>query len=181
MILNYSEYIKESFLTKRTENQFFKTYKETKNWLDEMKIKKYTINDDLTVDVDGSVFIVHFFSDFNKIPFIPIQFNTINGNFDCSHNNLTSLKGCPFKIKKDFNCHNNDLKDINDLNSKILFKSIRFHLKWIDEIKQDVWDKYFLYWYNKDSNIIYVLKDKISDNIKNKYSHIFNANNFDLI
>ena len=34
-----------------------KTKEEIEKWLDEMKVKKYTINDDLTVDVNDSVFL----------------------------------------------------------------------------------------------------------------------------
>jgi hypothetical protein len=35
---------------------FLKTKEEITQWLDEYKIKNYTINDDLTVNVDGSVY-----------------------------------------------------------------------------------------------------------------------------
>lgn len=38
-------------------DQFFKTYKETKNWLDLMKIKNYQINDNLVVDVYSTTLI----------------------------------------------------------------------------------------------------------------------------
>lgn len=33
----------------------FNEYSQVKSWLDEMGIEKYTINDDLTVDVDYDV------------------------------------------------------------------------------------------------------------------------------
>ena len=50
-------------------SQFFKTRKETKAWLDLMGVKKYTINKDLTVDVNGDV-------DFycKIVPHFPINF-----------------------------------------------------------------------------------------------------------
>ena len=66
--------------------------------------------------------------------------------------------------------------DINDLDSKILIKNIAYI-----RVYQEVYDKYFEYWIDKDFNIFEVLKDKISDKIKQKYSYIFQATNFDLI
>ena len=35
---------------------------------------------------------------------------TINGGFDCSNNQLTSLKGCPKQINGSFDCYGNSLK-----------------------------------------------------------------------
>lgn len=39
------------------QSQFLQTREEIEAWLQKMKIKNYTINDDLTVDVDGAVYI----------------------------------------------------------------------------------------------------------------------------
>jgi hypothetical protein len=89
----------------------YKTKEEIKNWLDEYKIKNYTINDDLTVDVDGYVIL------FNKnLTEIPVQFNIVNENFDCSNNSLKTLKGCPNIVYENFYCFNNsDLKSLEYL------------------------------------------------------------------
>ena len=230
MITKYTEYIKES-----VDSYFFQTYEETKDWLDKMEIIKYTINVDLSVDVNNHVKI-----DYKQLHKIPVNFNKIygdfscyhnyltslkgcpkivNGKFSCSNNYLTSLKGCPSTVDKSFYCNNNELKtleycpstitgsfyctdnnltslkgcpeiidgsfacrnnpyleDINDLDSKILIDNMEDI-----RVKQEVWDKYFDYWIDKDINIFNVLKDKVSDDIKQKYSHLFNANNFDLL
>lgn len=56
------------------------------NWLDSNNVTNYIINDDLTVDVQGYV--------------------------DISLNKLTSLKGCPKVINKDFYCNNNYLVNL---------------------------------------------------------------------
>ena len=44
-----------------------------------------------------------------------------------------------------------------------------------------LYDDYFEKWITKDINIVNVLKNKVSDNIKDKYNHYFDATNFDLI
>ena len=36
----------------------------------------------------------------------------VNDDFDISYNNLTSLKGCPFLVRFEFNCNNNKLKNL---------------------------------------------------------------------
>jgi hypothetical protein len=37
----------------------------------------------------------------------------IAGTFNCSHNNITTLRGCPKIIFWDFNCSDNKLKPIS--------------------------------------------------------------------
>lgn len=89
------------------DDQFFKTYDETKNWLDKMSIDNYTINKDLTVDVDGNVYISN-----KKLKFIPVQFIYVSGSFECQNNELSSLKGCPYKVDNHFNCGDNKLTSL---------------------------------------------------------------------
>lgn len=78
-----------------------KTKKDIKQWLDEMNINPYTINDDYTIDVNGDVSI-----SYKNIYEIPIQFGNINGYFACNNNNLISLSGHPKKCRN-FYCYNN--------------------------------------------------------------------------
>ena len=86
---------------------FLKTREETKDWLNSMKIKNYTIKEDLTVDVSGGVWIEN-----KNLDYIPIQFGLVGGYFYCSSNNLTSLKGCPTEVSGGFYCHNNNLTSL---------------------------------------------------------------------
>jgi len=44
-----------------------------------------------------------------KLNIIPIQFNIIRGNFDCSYNQFKSLEGSPKEVEGYFNCSNNKL------------------------------------------------------------------------
>lgn len=76
-------------------------------WLDLYEVKHYVINDDLTVDVKGEVVL----SGRNLIE-LPIQFGITEGSFNCSYNNLTSLKGVPYKILGDFSCGYNELTSL---------------------------------------------------------------------
>jgi hypothetical protein len=90
--------------------KLFETYKtidEIKNWLDKYGIKNYTINDDLTVDVDGDVYLSH-----NQLTSILVQFKNVGGYFYCYNNQLTSLEGCPSSVGGDFYCSNNQLTSL---------------------------------------------------------------------
>ena len=76
-------------------------------WLKTHNIKNYFIYDDLSVDVEGEVNIADM-----GLETIPIQFHVVNGSFDCSGNNLASLKGCPKYIDGSFYCNNNKLVNL---------------------------------------------------------------------
>src|SRR5271157_3837433 len=73
-------------------------------WLDTYEIDNYVINDDLTIDVKGSVSL-----SFKKLTKFPdfIKFNQVSGSFSCYHNQLTSLVGCPSSVGNSFSCSNN--------------------------------------------------------------------------
>ena len=92
------------------------------------KIIDYTINDDLSIDVDGGVYLGE-----KDLKHLPLKFNyvsgifvcrinklkslegcpkTVNGSFFCSDNNLKSLEGCPKTVGDGFYCSNNELRDL---------------------------------------------------------------------
>lgn len=76
-------------------------------WLEKMGVENFTINQDLTVDVDGSVDLIN-----KGLSFIPIQFGVVKGIFQCSNNKLTSLLGTPHLIKGIFKCSGNQLTNL---------------------------------------------------------------------
>lgn len=78
-------------------------------WLEKYDIENYTLVSEqgLAVDVAGDVEL--FGKDLEEIP---IQFNHIEGSFDCSGNNLKSLKGCPRVVEILFNCSHNQLTSL---------------------------------------------------------------------
>ena len=71
------------------------------------KIENYTINDDGSIDVDGSVILSQF-----ELTELPLLFNKVTGSFDCSINNLTRLKGCPRWVGGNFGCMYNNLTSL---------------------------------------------------------------------
>lgn len=86
---------------------FLKTKEEVKAWLDEMNVKNYTIHDDLLVDVSSSVRLYD-----KKLTHIPVMFNVVGGDFDCSSNALTTLIGAPKIVSETFDCCNNQITDL---------------------------------------------------------------------
>jgi len=74
--------------------------------------KYWKLNSNGEVDVDGSVNMIEM-----QLTEIPVKFGRVGNTFDCSHNNLTTLKNYPTEIGWIFSVHGNNLKDY--------FKSIK--------------------------------------------------------
>ena len=70
-------------------------------------IKNYTINDDGSIDVDGVVNLIG-----KGLYELPLTFNRVGGDFNCSNNHLTTLKGCPKYVGNFFSCSYNDLTSL---------------------------------------------------------------------
>lgn len=93
-------------------------------WLKEHNIYNYTLNDDLTIDVDGPVNLSYELN--GNLPDY-IKFSHItNGYFMSTHNNMTSLKGSPKTIDKgnanyrgNFEVNNNNLTSLKYAPKKI--------------------------------------------------------------
>ena len=101
---------KRSILSRSSHSgERFKTMIMVEEWLKKYNIGNYTINRDLTIDVDGDVNL--FKKDLIEIPDY-IQFGVIRGNFDCSSNHLSSLRGCPREVGGYFDCSNNKLTSL---------------------------------------------------------------------
>jgi len=67
-------------------------------------IQNYTINDDYSIDVMGSVNISN-----KKLTKIPLKFNKVSGDFYCTDNNLNTLEGSPESVGWSFYCGENNL------------------------------------------------------------------------
>jgi len=79
------------------------------NWLDKYRITNYTINEDLSVDVDDSVY----FYEINlKEP--PFKFNIVKDDFYCGNNQLTSTEFFPKEVYGYFYCFNNKFKNLDN-------------------------------------------------------------------
>ena len=80
---------------------------EIRNICEEYNIKNYTINDDMSISVNGHVDLT-----FKNLKSIPITLKEVSGDFDCSGNQLTSLKYCPETVGGYFSCSNNQLASL---------------------------------------------------------------------
>ena len=69
------------------------------------------------INVNGNVIINNY-----NLKSIPFKFNKINGSFNCSHNQLESLKGCPEIVTGEFRCNHNKLKSLEGC-PKIVYKN----------------------------------------------------------
>jgi hypothetical protein len=71
------------------------------------EIENYTINDDGSIDVNGSVWFYRC-----RLDQLPLVFNKVTGDFNCGDNGLTSLKGSPKWVGGGFFCFNNYLTSL---------------------------------------------------------------------
>ena len=83
---------------------------EIETWLKEHGINNYVMSDDYQISVQGNVNL----NDKLKGQNLPVVFDRIEGYFDISNNNLTSLVGCPKVVVRDFNCSKNKLTSLFD-------------------------------------------------------------------
>jgi len=70
-------------------------------------ITNYTINEDGSIDVDGSVNLIN-----KGLTKLPIKFRNVTGSFDCRNNKLVSLEGAPKSLDYSFNCSFNKLTSL---------------------------------------------------------------------
>ena len=101
--------LKESILSRSSHGGDASKKRMIEEWLKEYNIKNYTINDDLTIDVNGFVFLNK--ENLKEFPDY-IQFGVVKGFFDCSFNKLTSLEGAPEKVGEAFSCNHNRLTSL---------------------------------------------------------------------
>lgn len=67
---------------------------------------KYSISDNLVVDVNGSVKLK------TRTNRLPIKFGKVSGNFDCGKRGLATLEGCPTYVGRSFWCFDNKLTSL---------------------------------------------------------------------
>ena len=70
-------------------------------------IKNYSINEDGSIDVDGSVDLSNL-----KLSKIPIKFGRVSDHFYCYSNQLANLEGAPSYVGGDFYCGFNNLSSL---------------------------------------------------------------------
>lgn len=80
---------------------------DTESKLKELGIENYSISEDGSVCVNGTVDI-----SFKGLTEIPVQFGVVKGDFNCSNNKLESLAGAPQSVGVSFFCHSNRLASL---------------------------------------------------------------------
>ncbi len=85
------------------------TKEQIHKFCEKYNIKKYSINEDLSIDVYTNVNITRM-----ELTELPLNFNIVHGYFNCNLNKLTSLKGSPI-LCRDFHCASNNLESIEYL------------------------------------------------------------------
>lgn len=91
---------------KKTATHIFLDNREAiQDWLSEVGITDYTIDEQLVVNVNKSILVTD-----KKIPYLPVQFGEIKGNFFFQNVGLKSLKGFPHTVKGAVSVVNNKLK-----------------------------------------------------------------------
>lgn len=147
------------------------TRHEINNWLQYyVGLEGCTINDDLTVDVEGDVTINY--KDMEKIP---IQFGKVSGDFKIRGNRLTSLKGCPNEVGGSFQCSYNQLTSLEHCPKKVggHFDCMNNNLKSLDHIPESIGDgcKFFVVLKNVKPNDP-IDKHMLQDFKDNKYYEV---------
>ena len=97
MIKKFQEYFKEAISFPTSEDQIIELCKK-------YNIRNYSINPDLSIDVEGSVDL----SDL-KLKSLPLRFSRVGGHFSCCFDQLTTLEGSPREVVRTFNCSYNNL------------------------------------------------------------------------
>ncbi len=89
-------------------DEFSESHNKIKALCEQYKIQNYHITRNNKVNVNGSVWLGKL-----DLTEIPIPFGQINGDFDCSNNQLTSLKNCPFTVMGNLYVSNNQLTSLD--------------------------------------------------------------------
>ena len=85
-------------------NKLFENHQSIHDLCKQYVITNYTINDDLSIDVDDNVDL------YNKsLTKLPLKFRNVGGDFYCQGNQLTTLEGAPQSVGGDFYYNGNKL------------------------------------------------------------------------
>ena len=147
MIKKFQEYFKESTSFPTSEDQIVQL-------CERYKIKNYSINPDLSIDVEGSVSLNNL-----KLSSLPLRFSRVGGSFYCSYNQLTTLEGSPREVGGGFYCYNNHLTTLEGGPREVEgYFDCRYNLlTTLEGSPREV--KYFYCSHNPVSEIVYKFPD----------------------
>ena len=92
--------------------RLFESFEDIDEICRKYNIKNYTINSDGSIyaNAGGVGSLLYFCLSEKKLTKLPLKFNKVLGIFDCSWNELTTLKGSPIELNA-FDCHENEDTD----------------------------------------------------------------------
>lgn len=85
-----------------------KTKRRVETTCDFFGIENYSINDNLSINVNGDVDLQS-----RSLTQLPLNFKIVNGSFNCNLNALSTLEGSPEEVLGNFYCSMNKLTDLN--------------------------------------------------------------------
>lgn len=95
-------------------SKLIEKYREIDSICYQYDIKKFRINKDFSINVNGNVNLSN-----RNLNIIPIKFNIVCGDFICSDNILTNLKNSPIYLEGNYICSNNKLSTLHGCTSEI--------------------------------------------------------------
>ena len=98
------KHIKPYKIFESTSLNFPTTREEVIEVCNRYRINNYTINDDLSIAVEGHVNLAY-----KNLEYLPLRFNYVSGDFSCYDNKLKTLEGCPQTVSGSFDCYRNKL------------------------------------------------------------------------
>ena len=107
-------------------------------------IQDYTINNDMSIDVDNDVIISEL-----ELVYIPLKFNKVSGDFNCSNNNLITLKNTPTIIGEDFDCYDNKIRTFKYFPKEIYSGFVGMRFNPINELWQRFYDLEYIDYFNE--------------------------------
>ena len=134
-ICKFQEYFKEAISFPTTKDQIIELCKK-------YKIRNYSINPDLSIDVDRDVILVGL-----KLTSLPLRFSRVGGGFYCYSNQLTTLEGCPREIGEGFYCHYNRLTTLGGCPREVVENFYCYHnfLTTLEGCPREVGENFYCY------------------------------------
>jgi hypothetical protein len=79
-------------------------------------IDQWIVNNEGSIDVNGNVAFPSHIKNLSKIP---LRFNKVTGDFDCSGLGLKTLEDCPMEVGGTFDCTYNQLLSLDNAPKKV--------------------------------------------------------------
>jgi len=130
------KHIKPYKIFESTSPNFPTTREEVIQVCEKYEIENYTINDDLSIDIDGNVNLYY-----RRLEYLPLKFNYVSDYFGCPENQLETLEGCPQRVGGSFGCDYNQLETLKGSPQTVggYFNCYRNELKTLEGSPQTVY------------------------------------------